>query len=310
MINFYCPGFYENQVMYSQYLFLQREYPECFIENRNIHTIYGCFPEMIWNGGGNYFGEKLKGYNLIHKIFDWYLEHNLYLQFTFTNPCLTLEDTKDKYCNNILNIISEYNNINILVASEALDNYIRNKYPNIKIDKSIIATRKEQENYNFDCIIEDLKKYNQIVLPKIYLKNWDYLLNIPKEIRSKIEILINETCPIDCPYAYTHYLKYGQLQLYNDYDSIDTGCVQTDRFKDPFEYLRAEQNNAILKLSELSKYENNNFTSMKISGRLYPMTGIVQTLDYFIKPEYKKDVLIFLLTPFKNEQYNNFIFED
>ena len=265
---------------------------------------------MSWNGGGCYTGENISSYNILNKLFEWYLEHNINLQLTFTNPCLEKEDIYDRYCNTILKIASEYSNISILIVSDILEDYIKNKYPNIKLDRSLVATRKNQFNYDINKIKEDLNKYNQIVLPKIYLKDWNFLNLIPRDDRERIEIIINETCPIDCPYSYSHYLKYGLIQLYGNKDSIDTGCMQPDRFKDPFVYYRAEQNNAILKLSELNQYEENGFISMKISGRYYPIVAILQTIDYFIKPEYRTDVLTFLFKPFENEQYNNFIFDN
>ena len=191
MINYYCPDFYHAQQCYALLFELQEKGKQCFFPNVNIKAIYGCFPGCIWNGGGFTFGNGAIDYRVMHDYFKWYADKNVIIQLTFTNPTLEQTDIYDRYGNAILEAASHYDNIEVLVVSPFLEEYIRGKYPHIKIDKSIIATTKERESEtdNLDGYIKTLDNYNRCVLPRKYSKDREFLRTIPKDYRDKFEIL-------------------------------------------------------------------------------------------------------------------------
>lgn len=304
MINYYCPGFVEGQPVYKTLLNLKENHPECFYDDVNIKVIYGSFPSMIWNGGSHWFGPHLKKYQ-IETYFDWYANKNIILQLTCTNPILEEIDLYDRYCNMILESVNTYHDtIEILVSSQILEDYIKNLYPDIKINKSIIGTTKiiNGKNDNLKYYLQEAEKYNRYVLPRKYCVDLEMLNLIPKKDRNKFEILVNDPCPIDCPYLYSHYENFGHMQNFTE--DIPMGCIMKD---EPFRNIKYKQyqyshNEILNKLVPL------NFTEIKLSGRTDRISVILSIVPYLIKPEYQSDLYEILLSDYINRQIPPFIF--
>lgn len=289
MINYYCPDWYYNQPYYDLLFSLKKLGGQCFYPNVRIDTLFGCFPNCIWNGGGYSFDSGIT-LNIIYDYFNYYADKNITLQLTFTNPILEETDVYDRYGNTILQAASEYDYIHILVVSEILEKYIREKYPTLKIDKSIIATTEKLEtgqdnlSYYLDC----LKKYNKCVLPRKYGKDIDFLKQIPLEDRSRFEILVNDPCPLYCPYIYNHYEEMGKIQLYL---SGDLAACKCKMISDENPYKQWTHRKDQLKYDEIcTTLEPLGFTNIKLGGRNSYITGVLQTVPYLIKPEYQTDI--------------------
>ena len=299
MINYYCPGFAEAQPVYRLLLKLQKEYPEAFYPNVRISRIYGIFPNMIWNGGSTWNSNQLNPDQIID-IFNWYSkETDVTLQLNFTNPLLQEVDLYDRYCNTVLEIASHYDFIEILVSSPILEKYIREKYPNIKIDKSIIATTKNvmrNENDNFDYYMQDSEQYNKYVLPRKYVADLNFLNNIPKEKRDKFELLVNDPCPLNCPYLYDHYEGLAKDQLYLSKE--EAGC-KLPFSKQPLRfYTYRDSQYTYEQVCEI--FEPLGFTEIKLSGRADMINVILSIVPYLIIPECHRDVYSLLLKRYKN----------
>lgn len=296
MINYYCPGFMEAQPIYKDLFELKKYHPECFYDNVNIKKIYGNFPNMIWNGGTVWFGPQYTG-SQIMEYFMWYSEQNITLQLICTNPILEEQDLYDRYCNMVLDIASQFDFIEILVSSPILEEYIRNKYPHIKIDKSIIGTTSflNSEMDNINEYIDLLNRYNVIVLPKKYSKDFDFLNQFPHSIRSRIEILATDPCPRDCPYIYKHYQDYGKVQLNLQPSSTANYCYGVTN-KNPFrQWNNRDQQYTYEELTKT--LEPMGFSEIKLSGRTNATHIGLYILPFLIKPEFLADVYDIILTP-------------
>lgn len=301
MINYYMPGFYENQPLYANYLYLQANYPECFYDNVKIHTVFGSFPLCLWNGGSAYIYGPHADISLISQLFEWYKNRNINIQLTFTNPLIEETDIYDRYCNSILKEAEKFSNISVLVSSNILDIYIREKYPSLKIDLSVIFAEKERNNYSLP-----FGDFNNIVLPRTHIKDMKFLESIPKEERIKYEILVNDPCPVNCPRLYSHYEDTAKIQLFDkSVKDFKAKCTNLTKTCSPFAYYNTRQYN--YSYEELLILEKMGFTQIKISGRLFPVYGVLNTTQYLIKPEYLLDVQRFLLSDFKEAKYSHFI---
>jgi hypothetical protein len=298
MIHYYCPGFVESQKAYKILFWLRDNASQCFYENVQISKIYGCFPNMIWNGGSYWFGPCLSR-NQIIDYFEWYSHQNVQLQLTFTNPILEETDLYDRYCNAILEIASNYDFVEVLVSSDILEKYIRSKYPNIKIDKSIIATTRDRESVNDSLkgYLQNLETYNMCVLPRKHGKNFDFLNQIPEDKRNRFEILATDPCPINCPRLYTHYEDMAKAQLWIPGGVEHSHCT-TIHPDNPFK--QWQYRNQRISYEELHKYEELGFTEIKLSGRTDMIQMIITVVPYLIKPEYQQDVYAALLNDFKD----------
>lgn len=299
MINYYCPGFVEAQPAYRHLFKLKELYPECFYNNVKISRIYGTFPNMIWNGGGYWFGQCLSRQK-INRMIEWYANKDVVLQLNFTNPLLKEEDLYDRYCNMVLDVASQYDFVEILVCSPILEEYIRNKYPHLKIDKSIVSTTKnvmESENDNLEYYLKASEQYNKYVLPRKYTIDLSFLKEIPVEKRDKFEILVNDPCPLDCPFLYSHYERLAEAQLFEDVCEGHTAC-KMPFYDSPFRFQTySKYQYTYEEICEV--FEPMGFSEIKLSGRTDMITVILSIVPYLIKPEYRRDVYTILFDYYK-----------
>ena len=290
MINYYCPEFFRAFKLYENLLILQSKYPEIFYENINIKRVFGSFPGMIWNGGSVFMGgTSLKEVEECRNKWEYL---GIPLQITITNPCLIKEDCYDRYCNKILEIMENGKN-EVLISSEILEEYIRKEFPGYKINSSIIRESK----INTNKIIYDetiFSKYENIVLPKRYLKDFEYLNKIDKKFRNKIEFLCTDPCPSNCPKINSHYEEMGKTTLFEIYDDFKLHCSSINH-SDLFGTQQFIQDQ-ILYEEIVKDFLPLGYTEFKISGRGESLGVLLNLLPYIIKPEYHLLVIKYLLS--------------
>lgn len=287
-IKYHCPGFISGLNVYRELIIFRLKYPEYFYDNFIIDTIFDSFPGMIWNGGGLNLGSTAH-LSDVDKILDYYDELNIALQLTCTNPCLIETDVYDRYCNAIVERFIKHPLNSVLVSSDILEKYLRNKYEGIKIDFSIVGTTQPNNiNSNFN---ELAAHYNRIVLPRVYGKDFDYLNKIEEKNRDKIEILCTDPCPIDCPRLASHYCDYGKITLYEE-SNEHSPCTSLDRDK-LFTFQYKDQQ---ISYEELDKYLDIDFQRFKLSGRRNDKSVIHNMVLYTTKPEYQYEMVFYLLS--------------
>lgn len=274
MINYFLPGFVEGMRIYDKIFKLMEEESYLFYNDINIHSIFGNVPNVIWNGGSKFFGNNIS-INEIDFILKFYSNRGINLQFTMTNPLLEKNDCYDRLGNAILKLISQdyENNCEVLIANSFLLEYVQEKYPNIKIAKSIVGTK---EDINF----LEVDKYSHIVLPIRYNDDFDKLILIPSEIKEKSEILCNDPCPVDCPRLYTHYNAFANISLYNK-DYVEKDYCTNDKanhflIDSPINYKKIKE-----------KYLPLGFKNFKLSGRGSELQVAIAITPYLVKEKYQ-----------------------
>ena len=287
-ILYHCPGFLAGCKVYRELLLFRAVHPEYFYEDCIVDTIFDSFPMMTWNGGGTHMDQPMLLRD-IEKLLDYYAELNISLQLTATNPVLEKIDVYDRYCNAILERFLENPINSVLVASPILEDYIREKYPNAKIDWSIVGTS-QPENINLDYN-DYLDKYNRIVIPRVHGKDFEYLKKIDENKRHKIELLCTDPCPKDCPRIASHYREYGYAHLYltSEMNYPCTGVDKNDLMN--FEYIEDQ-----ILYEEFPKYLELGYNRFKLSGRRNAETVIHNVVKYFVKPEYQYEMVFYLLS--------------
>lgn len=290
-MNFYCPDFYHGFNIYRALLSLKKNYPNVFRDNVNISHIFGIPYNSIWNGGGYTFS-KMPKVEELETCAQYFYDEKIHLQLTFTNALLEKTDCYDRYSNAILDIFNnEYNEI--LITSPILEEYLRDK-PNLKykFDRSIIAANgHEKEDYN-----KELKKYNRVVMSRCHSEDEKWLESINPEWRNRVEILVNERCPVSCPRLHTHYYKYAKKQLFESippYEQEELSCTNKTKKLYSWEF---GPNQYIYTYDEiLNKYIPLGYSEFKISGRGDHYNIIRSIIPYLIKEKYQIEVFYFLL---------------
>ena len=92
------------KVKYSSNEDLKKNYPYVFDPNIEISSIFGCFPNCIWMGGGHFHSNVFYLSDSIERCVEFYNKNNMPIRFTFTNPVLTKEMYHDQYGHRILEI--------------------------------------------------------------------------------------------------------------------------------------------------------------------------------------------------------------
>lgn len=208
-------------------------------------SLFGS-PSILWAGGRV---PRLYGKFSAKFFTNWFsyvVEHNATPTLTFTSTKITKEDLKDEYANFILDIALEFN-CNFIVYSDILKDYIKEKKPEAKITASVIKAncRFQGPNRIEEPTIENetnyynklLKEYDIVVVRPEYskytlLKNSNLIDDI-----SRIEVLINQPCTINCPKMPEHFMHLENISKIPNY------CVN-------FECTRSNMPPAVL-------YENN-----------------------------------------------------
>lgn len=281
MENFIFGGFAEGFNVWRTIITTIEYYKFIVRDNVRIRALFDNFGACSWNGGGLSLCKVYKEVD-VKDISAFYNSRGIPIRLTMTNPTLEKRDLYDRYANMILTTCE--NDINeVLVSSELVEEYIRNKYPKYKICRSIIASEK---------IPYDVNNYEMTVMARRYNNNWEFLDKIPFEIRDKIEFLCNEWCIENCPRAYEHYRESGNCQKNFTNSSIGAYCSFAEE-RGPFAHYSLTNNkdrhtyispNAIF-----NDYSPKGFHNFKLANRNDMERTIEYFAEYMIRPEYQFD---------------------
>lgn len=282
MIKFSLPGYIEHETMLKQFLLLQKNHPEYFIENRVIDSIYGMPGNMIWNGGRIRFNLSTTGLDL-YPLIDSYREIGIKLRHTCTNMLLHDYHFMDWHCNQYIKYCEQENDAIIVYLPEMAD-YIRNHYPKYDIIWSTTRSDNNIDTINY-LSVEDM-----LVLDCTYNHNENILSQLKNP--QNIEILCGNDCIFDCPSRTMHYAQTSACQLllpnanqlfqYKSCNKPLPNTFYTDIQTRP----QAIKNEDIDYL-----YTTYNINNFKLAGRnWYPHVVAEMIIYYLIKPEYKDHI--------------------
>ena len=286
-IKFYIPDF-TNKLNINLALVESKKYhSECYYDNTEIASIFGSFPNAIWNGGRCEFGNK--DLSRFQDIVGLVNSFGIAIRYTFTNCLIKEEHLHDEYCNNLMNICDNGMN-EVLVNSPILEQYLRSNYPKFKYVLSTTTLVRGAKAINEAC-----KKYDLVVADYRDLRNKKFLQDII--MRDKVEILLNESCVYECRYRSSHYKEISKAQLLSKETEEAEKCMYHDTSKFREAYISEDTlYNELVPLG---------YMNYKIRGReLRPEKLINEYLTYMVKPQYrdviKEDIELLSTTTFKN----------
>jgi len=301
---FHLPGITRNFSFNLIFAHMLKNCPYYFREGVEIASFFGTFPPAVWNGGRNVKGRCDEGF--IKQVLKAFNDMGIPVRFTFTNPCITEELVHDEFCNRILELA--YNDLNeVIVNSQLLEDYIRDKYPKYKLTSS---TCKRLDT--IDGPISELKKDYHIVVLDYDLNNqYDLLEKIPPGDRNRVEILCNTLCDPKCKMRKEHYRLIGENSIaYNEY--VKSGKTTPFNLSDYYEineenaiHCKCRERNSfeIRKLPThvspddiWGKYMPMGFEQFKLEGRTAGRIFLTENyLYYMAKPECRDEARLMLL---------------
>lgn len=286
---FHLPGIYTHFKFNMIFATVLEQFPQYF-RDIEIASVYGAFPQSIWNGGRTQEGLCDKHYvKMVLKAFN---DKGIPVRFTFTNPALEKKHLNDKFCNMVLSLAN--NGLNeVIVVSPLLEDYIRSNYPGFKLTSSTCKRLDDAERLS-----AELEKDYSIVVVDYDLNNkFDILEKLPH--KDKCEFLVNSNCRPACPDRAQHYYNVGVQQInyanhirkYPDkpYDPIVFGDGKNQNCpfftRNIFDVRELSTN---IKPSDIwDKYLPMGFNQFKIEGRTAWLFNLIETYVYYMaKPEF------------------------
>ena len=282
MKKFSIGGIYTNYDVLSTFIRLVEKYQEDFCvsvlrANTSFDSVFGSFPNMIWNGGRNLTGYPTLSINNIKKFIGYYHRNNIAVRLTFSNKLIEKKHLNDYYCNQVLKLLDPSVDC-VILASDILKDYIKTQIPEIKTVCSVTNIKP-----NLKDLEKKADKYDLVVIPSEFNRSIDKLDSIDK---SKIEILVNERCTPFCKFKDEHQRLISLGNLTFDPSTDENYCnLHHGRIVDAMELSNAE-------VDEI--HEKYNISNFKISTRLINDSEF-QICKYMIKDEFQFEVFANIL---------------
>lgn len=307
-IKFHIPDFSLHYHFNRVFIAMLQHCPEYFHDGIEIASVYGTFPQSLWNGGRLVQGRCDKAF--VKDVVREFDKLGIPLRFTFTNPTLTEEDLSDDFCNFVLRTAENGKN-GVIVVSPLLEDYIRTKYPGYKITSSTCKRITDLNTLNE----ETGRDYDIIVLDYDFNNKFDVLEKV--ENKEKCEILVNACCRPGCPNRVQHYRDIGNVQKavckYMSkpqkvpFDPKKYGVSDEHSETCPYIYYDAvdvrQHSTHITPETIFEKYIPMGFNQFKIEGRTANAFNLTEYyLYYMIKPEYREKARLAFYTNLRNSK--------
>ena len=295
---FHLPGMaghFKFNLVFAEFL---AAHPEYFREGVEIASVYGAFPQSLWNGGRTQDG--FCDLNFVKGVLNAFNSRGIPLRFTFTNPLIDASHLDDEFCNKVMQLAN--NGLNeVIVFSPVLEAYIREKYPKFKITSSTCKRITDRE-----ALLKEFEKdYHIIVLDYDLNHEFELLKEIPD--KKRVEILVNSNCNPQCPVRSEHYRVLGLMQIAYaehvkkhhgipfDNEKLVKEHPEVQRFIDCASSRRSlfeikDLKNHITPDEIWNTYIPMGFELFKLEGRTFETANMIEHYMYYmIKPECKEE---------------------
>lgn len=269
----FCVNFYLNQIVIN----LMKEHPDKFRDGHCIGSVYGTFPGAIWNGGRFVHGISSK--KNMEQIIGTFNRFGVPVRFTWTNSLLEEKHVNDTYCNMIMDIANNGNN-QVLVNSQALEDYLRVAYPDFKY---ISSTTKRITT--LEGMKEELDKGYYMVVLDYDLNHDEQVLKSLEPEASRVEILVDEICYPNCPKRTAHYRDESLRQL-----TFDSGTVfDCPNRKTKPSFAECKKRPSFISNEEIEELSKRGYVNYKLVGRGLPQELLMDSYMYYlVKDEHRE----------------------
>ena len=275
--HYHLPGLFEFYDLYRAFLPLYRTHREYFYDWCDIASLYGAPAGCLWGGGRAGFGDDDP-----RKVLALTREYGISARLTFSNSLLRQEHLSDRACNALCALFAEQDGNGVIVHSDLLLGYLKQKYPNLYFVSSTTKVLTA-----FDQLQQELDREDfRFVVPDFRLnKAFDRLNALPQSQKDKVEFLCNECCWFGCQDRKACYETVSRKNLGEfcpEHRCAAPGGGEGYRFS------RAMENPGFIGVEDIQNtYLPMGFSHFKIEGRSLGSALILEFLLYYLtKPEY------------------------
>lgn len=279
-IYFSLPGFYNRYKVNKLFIEYKLKHKDSIKPGFEIDTVYGSFPNTIWNGATNYIDTLI--YDDIDGCLRKYVENlGVRCRYIYSNKLINdPKYLKDRLCNITMEKASRYGVVDVEVEYKSLlDEYLREVYP--------------ESLHIADIVLDDIS-----VIPDIYddpmirlirvssdLNNTDKLLEIDKKHRNKIEITLNPYCCSNCG-ARSACIRGDNASQLLFMRRINKQCGYYDT-----NFARMMNNPLFISNEKLNEYIKEGYTHYRIDMSMSESKySVLDSYLYYIVKENSRDV--------------------
>ena len=301
--HYHLPGLFEFYEFYNVFLPLFFEKREYFYDFCDIGSIYGAPADCLWGGGRVGFGDDEP-----ESVFKLMRDYNISARLTFSNSLLRKEHLSDRKCNRLCEMLNAYSAKNtdknepdkkirngIIIHSDILLEYLKEQYPNLYFISSTTKVLTDLDELGVELSRDDF----EYVVPDFRLnKRLEWLDNLSKEKKDKVEFLCNECCSFSCPDRRVCYESVSLKSLGEDDPEAVNG---TNRYShvcssknagEGYVFSKAMENEGFIGIEDIKNtYMPMGFSNFKIEGRSLGSALLLEFILYYMtKPEYQLKV--------------------
>ncbi len=279
---FHLPGLFEFYELYKVFLPIFKKHRDFFYDWCDIGSIYGAPGDALWGGGRVGFGDQNP-----KEVLELINQYDIEQRLTFSNSLIEDEHLSDKKCNELLKIFSRsIKQPGVIIYSDRLLNYIKNNYDNYyfvssttKVITDINELIKELDNDNFRFVVPDFRFNYQT-------DKLDKLTSIQK---SKVELLVNECCDINCKVRKECYENVSRKSIG---ELCEDHVCGSDKTHEGYKFSKAMRSRAFIGIEDIrSRFLPMGITNFKIEGRSLGSAVVLEFLLYYLtKPEHQLEV--------------------
>lgn len=292
-------------------LYKHRVFSIIFINEMNAHKIthrigsfHGC-PNLTWNGGeeintNSSNTDSSEFFNALNK-------NNMGVFLTFTNIALEKEHLSNSEANLVLEQLDETCGLNgVVVVSDLLSDYIRNKKPGLKqicsFEKGLIENPKGE----IDWYKKMQERFDRVIVYPDHVFNLDILDQLD---RDRTEILVNDECVYGCPVRKRHLTAISRFNIQRSPRILEElKDIKQNHCAGEFGIISENKNPAharscFLRYQELKTIYDMGFRNFKICGQRKPLFGLAWNVTHFV---YNPAIAYLFATVFARKIDDNF----
>ena len=275
---YHLPGLFAFYELYRVFLPLFREHREYFYSWCDIGSLYGAPADCIWGGGRVGFGDAEP-----RQVLALTEEYGISARLTFSNSLLRQEHLSDKKCNHLCALLNQQEGNGVIVHSDLLLEYLKQKYPNLYFVSSTTKVLTDFQQFLDEVNREDFR----FVVPDFRMNKAFGELNTLTEVqRGKVEFLCNECCWFGCQ---DRRMCYENVSRKNLGESCPDHVCTAPGGSQGYRFSKAMENPGFIGVEDIRKtYLPMGFSHFKIEGRGLGSALILELLLYYMtKPEYQ-----------------------
>ena len=275
---YHLPGLFAFYELYRVFLPLFREHREYFYSWCDIGSLYGAPADCIWGGGRVGFGDAEP-----RQVLALTEEYGISARLTFSNSLLRQEHLSDKKCNRLCALLNQQEGNGVIVHSDLLLEYLKQKYPNLYFVSSTTKVLTDFRQFLDEVNREDFR----FVVPDFRMnKAFGELDTLTEVQRGKVEFLCNECCWFGCQ---DRRMCYENVSRKNLGESCPDHVCTAPGGSQGYRFSKAMENPGFIGVEDIRKtYLPMGFSHFKIEGRGLGSALILELLLYYMtKPEYQ-----------------------